>query len=99
MRLIFIQKKKTLRIASIFCSQGWEMWDPDQIKFLMTMSLGMGLARILGWDWLGYCETYPTETVNPSLQPQTTSLMLKMWFARRSGRKYQKSWSFGHGVF
>ena len=51
-----------------------------------------------GWDWLGCCESYPRETVNPSFEPQPISLMLKMRFLRRSGRKYEKSGSFGHGV-
>ena len=41
---------------------------------------------------------HPRKTVKPSLEPQPTSLMLKMGFLRRSGQKYQKSWSFGHGV-
>ena len=43
------------------------------------------------------CESYATKTVKPSFEPQTTSLMLKMRFLRRSGRKYEKSSSYGHG--
>ena len=41
---------------------------------------------------------YPRETVNPSLDSQATSLMLKMRFLGLVGHKYEKSWSFGHGV-
>ena len=44
------------------------------------------------------CESYPRETVSPSFEPQPTGLMLKKRFLGRSGRKYEKSWSFGHGV-
>ena len=45
------------------------------------------------------CESYATKTVKPSFEPQTTSLMLKMRLLKRSGQKYEKSWSFGHSVF
>ena len=58
---------------------------------LMTMCAGMGLG---GMD----CESYPRETVNPSFEPQPPSLMLKMRFLKRSGRKYEKNCSYGHGV-
>ena len=44
------------------------------------------------------CESYATKTVKPSFEPQTSSLMLKMRFLRRSGWKYEKSCSYGHGV-
>ena len=57
----------------------------------MGLCAGMGLG---GMD----CESYPRETVNPSFEPQPISLMLKMRFLRRSGRKYEKSCSYGHGV-
>ena len=58
---------------------------------LKTMCAGMGLG---GMD----CESYPRETVNPSFEPQPPSLMLKMRFLKRSGRKYEKNCSCGHGV-
>ena len=57
----------------------------------MTMCVGMGLG---GMDY----ESYPRETVNPSFEPQPPSLMLKMRFLKRTGRKYEKSWAYGHGV-
>ena len=50
----------------------------------------------IGWD--GLWNRYPRETVNPSFEPQPPSLMLKMRFLKRSGRKYEKNCSYGHGV-
>ena len=54
--------------------------------------------NVMGLGGMGLWNRYPRETVNPSFEPQPPSLMLKMRFLRRSGRKYEKSGSFGHGV-
>ena len=56
------------------------------------MCVGMGLGGMGLWN------RYPRETVNPSFEPQPPSLMLKMRFLKRSGRKYEKNCSYGHGV-
>ena len=49
------------------------------------------------WDGID-CENWRVKTVKPSFEPQPASLMLKMRFLRRSGRKNEKSCSYGHGV-
>ena len=84
------------------CVQGWERRDPGQIPVKMRQSRSglhwkySFLQRDVNKKW--DCESYPTKTVKLSFEPQTTSLMLKMRFWRRSGRKYEKSGSFGHSV-
>ena len=84
------------------CVQGWERRDFGQIPVKMRPS-----RSGLHWKYSFLqrdvnekrdCESYPRKTVDPSFEPQTTSLMLKMKFLRRSGRKYEKSCSYGHGV-
>ena len=58
---------------------------------LKTICAGMGLG---GMD----CESYPRQTVKPSFEPQPPSLMPKIRLLKRSGPKYEKNCSYGHGV-
>ena len=60
------------------------------LKILVSAARCQRKARL--WN------RYPRKTVKPSFEPQPTSLMLKKRFLRRSGHKYEKSCSFGHGV-
>ena len=84
------------------CVQGWERRDFGQIPVKMRPS-----RSGLHWKYSFLqrdvnekrdCESYPRKTVKPSFEPQPTCLIPKMRFLRRSGRKYEKSCSYGHGV-
>ena len=84
------------------CVRGWERRDPGKIPVKMRQS-----RSGLHWKYSFLqrdvnekrdCESYRRKTVDPSFEPQTSSVMLKMRFLRRSGRKYEKSCSYGHGV-
>ena len=84
------------------CVQGWERRDTGQIPLKMRQSRSRSHSKY--WflqrdvNEKRDCESYRTKMVKPSFEPQPASLMLKMTFLRRSGRKYEKSCSYGHGV-
>ena len=70
-----------------------ELFSPYFSSFLMIILMTMCVG--VGWD----CETViPDEPLKPSFEPQPPSLMLKMRFLKRSGRKYEKNCSYRHGV-
>ena len=76
------------------CVQGWERRvDPGQNA---AIPIGIALKNSFLQRDVNEkrdCESWPRKTVNPSFEPQPTSLMLEMRFLRRSGRKYEKSCS------